>query len=98
MTRSYICPFSPGQVVTTRINMLPKCRGSPKEEETDKEIPVNAENFQIQFGKTKIENSGIVVSGAYLGIDDIPEDWVKMIEKSNYLDRLATRWASKKQD
>ena len=36
------------------------------------------------------------ISGAYLGIDAIPEDWVKRIEKSDYLDDLATRLAEKK--
>ncbi|MBW1675411.1 MAG: ADP-ribosylglycohydrolase family protein [Deltaproteobacteria bacterium] len=32
---------------------------------------------------------GSSISGAYLGIDAIPEDWVKRIEKSSYLDDLA---------
>ncbi len=36
------------------------------------------------------------ISGAYLGIDAIPEDWVKRIEKSTYLDELAMRLAEKK--
>jgi hypothetical protein len=34
--------------------------------------------------------------GAYLGIGAIPEDWVTRIEKSDYLDDLATRLAEKK--
>ena len=34
------------------------------------------------------------ISGAYLGIDGIPNDWCKRIEKSEYLDDLALRPAS----
>ncbi len=36
------------------------------------------------------------ISGAYLGIDAIPQDWVKRIEKSGYLEDVATRLAEKK--
>jgi len=36
------------------------------------------------------------ISGAYLGVDAIPELWVKRIEKSEYLDDLAHRLARKK--
>jgi ADP-ribosylglycohydrolase len=38
------------------------------------------------------------ISGAYLGIDAIPEGWTKRIEKSTYLDDLATRLAEKKRN
>ena len=37
------------------------------------------------------------ISGAYLGIDAIPHNWVQDIEKSEYLDRLATALAEKKE-
>lgn len=37
------------------------------------------------------------ISGAYLGIEAIPEDWVKRIEKSEYLDDLALRLTRKNQ-
>ena len=37
------------------------------------------------------------ISGAYLGIESIPEDWVKRIEKSGYLDDLAIRLSRKKE-
>ena len=36
------------------------------------------------------------ISGAYLGINAIPNDWVQQIEKSDYLDDLAIRLAEKK--
>lgn len=36
------------------------------------------------------------ISGAYVGINAIPEPWVKRIEKSAYLDDLAHRTAEKK--
>ena len=37
------------------------------------------------------------ISGAYLGIGAIPDQWVKEIEKSEYLNDLATRLAEKKE-
>jgi ADP-ribosylglycohydrolase len=37
------------------------------------------------------------ISGAYLGIGAIPDQWVKEIEKSGYLNDLATRLAEKKE-
>ncbi len=40
---------------------------------------------------------GGAISGAYLGIEAIPEDWAKSIEKTDYLDDLATRLANKKE-
>ncbi len=36
------------------------------------------------------------ISGAYLGIDAIPDEWVKRIEKSDYLEALAVQLADKK--
>jgi ADP-ribosylglycohydrolase len=38
------------------------------------------------------------ISGAYLGIDAIPEDWIGRIEKSKYLDDLSSRLAEKKKN
>ena len=38
------------------------------------------------------------ISGAYLGFNAIPDEWVKEIEKSEYLNDLATRFAEKKGD
>jgi len=35
------------------------------------------------------------ISGAYLGVEAIPDNWIKRIEKSHYLEALATRLASK---
>jgi ADP-ribosylglycohydrolase len=40
---------------------------------------------------------GGAISGAYLGVDAIPNDWIKNIEKSDYLEDLATRLAKKKE-
>jgi len=37
------------------------------------------------------------ISGAYLGIDAIPDHWIEKIEKSEYLDDLAIRLAEKKE-
>jgi len=34
------------------------------------------------------------ISGAYLGVNAIPEPWVERIEKSAYLDNLAYRLSS----
>ena len=36
------------------------------------------------------------ISGAYLGIDAIPDDWIKRIEKTEYLNALAKRLVMKK--
>ncbi|MEA1876979.1 MAG: ADP-ribosylglycohydrolase family protein [Bacteroidota bacterium] len=40
---------------------------------------------------------GGTISGAYLGINAIPDNWVKSIEKSEYLGNLATRLVEKKE-
>ena len=37
------------------------------------------------------------ISGAYLGVDAIPTNWVQRIEKTEYLDELAKRLAEKKE-
>ena len=37
------------------------------------------------------------ISGAYLGFNVIPDEWVKEIEKSEYLNDLATRLAENKE-
>ena len=39
---------------------------------------------------------GGAISGAYLGIRAVPEDWIKQIEKSDYLEGLAVRLADRK--
>ena len=36
------------------------------------------------------------ISGAYLGIDAIPDDWINRIEKTDYLNALAKRLVMKK--
>jgi ADP-ribosylglycohydrolase len=36
------------------------------------------------------------ISGARLGIDAIPDDWIERIEKSDYLDSIVVRLAEKK--
>ena len=38
------------------------------------------------------------ISGAYLGVEAIPDDWISKIEKSQYLADLAERLAGKKED
>ena len=37
------------------------------------------------------------ISGAYLGIETIPEEWIEKIEETEYLEVLAVRLASKKE-
>lgn len=37
------------------------------------------------------------ISGAYLGIETIPAEWIKKIEKTDYLEDLAVRLANKKE-
>ena len=37
------------------------------------------------------------ISGAYLGIETIPAEWIKKIEKTDYLEELAVRLANKKE-
>ena len=44
-----------------------------------------------------IASIGGSISGAYLGIDGIREEWIKRIEESEYLDGLAVRLAEKKE-
>ena len=36
------------------------------------------------------------ISGAFLGIKAIPQEWIKKIEKTEYLDKLAERLSEKK--
>jgi ADP-ribosylglycohydrolase len=38
------------------------------------------------------------ISGAYLGIEAIPDEWIKSIEKTDYLDGLAMRLGERKKD
>ena len=64
--------------------------------------PQNYEKVVIRGANTNGDSDSIAcisgaISGAYLGISVIPENWVKHIEKSDYLDHLATRLAKKKE-
>ena len=38
------------------------------------------------------------ISGAYLGVEAIPDDWINKIENTGYLGELAARLAGKKED
>ena len=63
--------------------------------------PDNYEKVIIRGANTSGDSDSIAciggsISGTYLGIDAIPEDWVKRIEESSYLDALATRLVEKK--
>ena len=62
--------------------------------------PDNYEKVIIRGANTNGDSDSIAciggsISGAYLGIAAIPEDWVKRIEKSDYLDDLSIRLAEK---
>jgi len=54
---------------------------------------------QLNFPEGTLFNRACIggsISGAYLGIDAIPNSWVQRIEKSDYLDELAKRLSEKK--
>lgn len=63
--------------------------------------PAHYEKVVIRGANTNGDSDSIAciggsISGAYLGINSIPEQWVNEIEKSGYLNDLATRLAKKK--
>ncbi|MBW1896990.1 MAG: ADP-ribosylglycohydrolase family protein, partial [Deltaproteobacteria bacterium] len=65
--------------------------------------PDNYEKVVIRGANTNGDSDSIAciagsISGASLGVEAIPEDWIRGIEKSQYLDDLATRLAEKKKN
>ncbi len=64
--------------------------------------PEDYENVVIRGANTNGDSDSIAciggsISGAYLGINAIPQRWVKRIEKADYLADLAERLAAKKE-
>ena len=64
--------------------------------------PNGYENAVIRGANTNGDSDSVAciggsISGAYLGIDAIPEKWIQRIEKTDYLDALAGRLAVKKE-
>jgi len=64
--------------------------------------PDNYEKMVIRGANTNGDSDSVAciggsISGAYLGIDAIPDNWVQRIEKSEYLSDLAVRLAVKKE-
>jgi ADP-ribosylglycohydrolase len=64
--------------------------------------PDNYEKVIVRAANTNGDSDSIVciagaISGAFLGIEEIPKDWVKRIEKTEYLEDLAIRLSSKKE-
>ena len=65
--------------------------------------PDSYEKVVIRGANTNGDSDSIAciagsISGAYLGIEAIPPDWVRKIEKSLYLEDVAQRLAAKKED
>ena len=65
--------------------------------------PDDYEKMVIRGANTNGDSDSIAciggsISGAYLGFNASPDEWVKEIEKSEYLNDLATRFAEKKGD
>ena len=65
--------------------------------------PDSYEKVVIRGANTNGDSDSIAciagsISGAYLGIEAIPPDWVRKIEKSLYLEDIAQRLAAKKED
>jgi ADP-ribosylglycohydrolase len=63
--------------------------------------PDSYEKVVIRGANTNGDSDSIAciggsISGAHLGIEAIPDEWCKRIEKSEYLDDLAVRLAAKK--
>lgn len=63
--------------------------------------PENFEKAVLRGANTNGDSDSIAsiaggISGAYLGFDAIPENWVKRIEKSDYLMDLSARLAERK--
>lgn len=64
--------------------------------------PDSYEKVVIRGANTNGDSDSIAciggsISGAYLGIDAIPNNWVQGIEKTEYLDDLSNRFAKKKE-
>ena len=64
--------------------------------------PDSYEKVVIRGANTNGDSDSIAciagsISGAYLGIDEIPPEWVRKIEKSPYLEDLAQSLAAKKE-
>jgi len=64
--------------------------------------PESYEKVIIRGANTNGDSDSIAciagsISGAHLGIDAIPPEWVTKIEKSPYLEDLAQRLADKKE-
>jgi ADP-ribosylglycohydrolase len=64
--------------------------------------PDNYEKTVIRGANTNGDSDSIAciaggISGAYLGVDAIPIDWIRRIEKSEYLQELARRLMGKKE-
>lgn len=64
--------------------------------------PDSYEKVVIRGANTNGDSDSIAciggsISGAYLGIDAIPNNWVQRIEKTEYLDELSKRFAKKKE-
>lgn len=62
--------------------------------------PASYEKVVIRGANTNGDSDSIAciagsISGAYLGIREIPGDWIRRIEKSEYLNYLAARLAAK---
>lgn len=63
--------------------------------------PEDYEKVVIRGANTNGDSDSIAsiaggISGAFLGIDAVPEKWIKKIEKSDYLADLSTRLAERK--
>jgi len=61
----------------------------------------NYANAVIRGANTNGDSDSIAciagsISGAYLGIEAIPLEWIRMIEKTQYLEDLAKRLAARK--
>jgi len=64
--------------------------------------PDSYEKVVIRGANTNGDSDSIAciggsISGAYLGIDSIPNNWVQQIEKTEYFDELSKRFAKKKE-
>lgn len=63
--------------------------------------PNSYEKVVIRAANTDGDSDSIAciggsISGAYLGVETIPENWIRRVEKSQYLNELATRLAEKR--
>lgn len=65
--------------------------------------PDSYEKVVIRGANTNGDSDSIAciggsISGAYLGVEAIPDDWINKIENTGYLGELAARLAGKKED